>query len=156
LTYLVFFILGYIVKAYEGFQLQIKKQRYIALVMGICTTTGGYFLLTSGYSDRAVLMAWLRAFNSWFWLTAILGFGCTYLNFTNGLLKYANEAVLPFYILHQTVIVIFGFYMADWALPVLVKYLILSIASFCVIIFIYGAGIRRVAALRFLLGMKSQ
>jgi hypothetical protein len=154
LTYLVFFILGYIVEANDVFQLQIKKQRFIALVLGLFTTTGGFFLLTSGYSDRAIFFALLRAFNSWFWLTAILGFGFTYLNFTNGLLKYANEAVLPFYILHQTVIVMLGFYMAGWALPVLVKYLILSIAAFSVIVLIYDVGIRRAGAVRFLFGMK--
>jgi peptidoglycan/LPS O-acetylase OafA/YrhL len=154
LTYLVFFILGYTVAANEMFQLQIKRQRFIALVLAVSTTSGGYFLVTSGYSDRSVCFALLRAFNSWFWLTAILGFGFTHFNFTNGLLKFANEAVLPFYILHQTVIVVFGFYMAGWALPVLLKYFILSVTSFSVIILIYGFGIRRFAAVRFLFGMK--
>ena len=44
-----------------------------------------------------------RALGSWCCVLAFLGFGRKHLNFSTPFLKYANEAVLPFYILHQTV-----------------------------------------------------
>ncbi len=44
----------------------------------------------------------LDCFVVWSWLLALFCFGMAHLNFTNPYLKYANEAVLPFYILHQT------------------------------------------------------
>lgn len=87
---------------------------------------------------------------------AILGFGCKYLSFNNRVLKYANEAVLPFYILHQTVIVTIGFYIASWNASVIVKYLILSTLSFAVIVSIYDLLIKRNNWLRFLFGMRLQ
>ena len=100
------------------------------------------------------LTEFCRSFNSWFWLVTLLGFGSRFLNFNNGILKYAREAVLPFYILHQTVIVVIGFYIADWEARVAVKYLTLSTLSFIVIIAAYDLLIKRVKALRFLFGMK--
>ena len=97
-----------------------------------------------------------RSFNSWFWLVALLGFGSKYLCFNNGILKYARVAVLPFYILHQTVIVVIGYYIADWEASVMVKYLTLSTLSFVVIIAIYDLLIRRLNALRLVFGMKAK
>ena len=70
------------------------------------------------------------------------------------MLKYTNEAVLPFYILHQTVIVTIGFYIAYWDASVAVKYLIISTSSFAVIVFLYDLVSRRVNWLRFLFGMR--
>jgi hypothetical protein len=93
-------------------------------------------------------------FNSGFWLVAILGFGSRYLSFNNRMLKYTNEAVLPFYIIHQTVIVTIGFYIAYWDASVAVKYLIIITSSFAVIAFMYDLVIRRVKWLRFLFGMR--
>ena len=113
------------------------------------------FLLPEAGSQMYFLES-LRAFNSWFWLVAILGFGRKYLNFNNGLLKYTNEAVLPFYILHQTIIVIVGFYIASWDIGVISKYLILSTVSFALIIALYDFVVKRVSILRFLFGMKKR
>jgi glucan biosynthesis protein C len=154
LTYLVFFILGYLIATNMQFRVSIERHRKIALLLGVLTTISGFFLLEAGYSSRTYFFAFLRAFNSWFWLTAILGFGSKYLNFNNGLLKYSNEAVLPFYILHQTIIVIIGFYIANWDAGVIMKYLILSTVSFALIIALYNLLIKRVKILRFLFGMK--
>ncbi|CAG0994390.1 partial Glucans biosynthesis protein C, partial [Methanosarcinales archaeon] len=154
LTYLIFFILGYLVASNMQFRVSIERHRKIALLLGVLTTISGFFLLEAGYSSRAYFFSFLRAFNSWFWLVAILGFGSKYLNFSNNLLKYSNEAVLPFYILHQTIIVIIGFYIASWDVGVIMKYLILSTLSFTLIIALYDLLIKRVKILRFLFGMK--
>ncbi len=96
----------------------------------------------------------LRTLNSWFWLSAIMGFGRRYLSFTNRALVHANEAVLPFYILHQPVIVIVAFFFVGWAAPVPVKYLTLVAVSFAVIMALYEGIVRRTGVLRFLFGMK--
>jgi hypothetical protein len=55
----------------------------------------------------------LRALNVWCWILALLGLGDRYLNFNNRFLSYANEAVLPFYILHQPLIVVIGFFIVQ-------------------------------------------
>jgi glucan biosynthesis protein C len=114
----------------------------------------GYFLMTSGHSDRGLSMSILRGFVSWSWLLAILGFGSRYLMFKNRFLQYANIAVLPFYILHQTIIITVGFYIADWDMGVATKYTFLFITSFIVIVAIYDLLVKRLGILRFLFGLK--
>ncbi len=156
LVYLVFFLLGYIVASDVRFVVTMERQKKAALIMGIITTTSGYLLLQAGHSSFTPLFSLLRGFNSWFWLVAILGFGSKHLNFHNLVLHYANEAVLPFYILHQTVIVIIGYMIAGWPANIIIKYLILSILSFTLIVALYGTLVRRIAVLRFLFGMKQR
>jgi len=65
-----------------------------------------------------------------------------------------TEAVLPFYILHQTVITIIGFYVIQWNLGIAPEYLIIASTSFIAIIAIYELLVRRINVLRFLFGMR--
>jgi glucan biosynthesis protein C len=96
----------------------------------------------------------VRALRSFCWIIAILGFGSRFLNFNNKFLGYANEAVLPFYILHQTIILIIGFYIVQWDMGVGAKYGMITSISFVAIMGIYELFIRRVNVLRFLFGMR--
>ena len=153
-TYLVFFVIGYLVASDKQFMGIIEKNRNIALLLGVLMTITGFLLPEAG--SQMYFLESLRAFNSWFWLVAILGFGRKYLNFNNGLLKYSNEAVLPFYILHQTIIVIVGFYIASWDVDVIIKYFMLGTVSFALIIVLYDFVVKRVSVLRFLFGMKTK
>lgn len=68
-------------------------------------------------------------------------------------LEYGKEAVLPFYIIHQTVIIIIGFYVVKWDAGVLVKYLTICIATFVITLGFYDV-IRRTNITRFLFGMR--
>jgi glucan biosynthesis protein C len=89
------------------------KVRYISLVSGLLTTIGGFILLEEmGLSGSGSLYSLLRVANAWSWLSTFLGFASRHLNFSNRILRYANEAVLPFYILHQTVTVVVGYFIA--------------------------------------------
>lgn len=154
LPYLVFFISGYLIALDLRFKQAIERQRIVAIVLGMVTTAIGYYLLESGYSSRGYGFSFLRAFNSWFWLVGILGFGSKHLNSNNRLLQYTNEAVLPFYVLHQTVIVLIGFYIASWNIGVAIKYPFISILSFAVIVTVYDLFVKRFDGLRFLFGMR--
>jgi hypothetical protein len=68
---------------------------------------------------------------------------------------YTAEAVLPIYILHQTVIVLLAFYVVEWQIPGVVKYLVISLVSLGLILLIYGVAVRRTRLTRFLFGMKA-
>jgi peptidoglycan/LPS O-acetylase OafA/YrhL len=91
---------------------------------------------------------------AWCWLLAIFGFGMKHLNFSTPFLKYANEAVLPFYILHQTVIVGLGYFVVQWAIPDWPKFLLILSTSFLIVMALYEFLVRRFNLLRFLFGMK--
>ncbi len=93
-------------------------------------------------------------FNLWFWLMAILGLGQRYLNADNRVLRYARGASYPFYILHQTVIVVIGFYVVGWTAAVLPKYLVIAACSLVVSLGLYDLLVRRTNVTRFLFGMK--
>jgi surface polysaccharide O-acyltransferase-like enzyme len=72
---------------------------------------------------------------------------------TNGVAKYVNEAVMPFYIIHQTVIVVVGFYVVRWKTGLAIKYLLIVTATFVVTLLLFEV-IRRTNFTRFLFGMK--
>jgi glucan biosynthesis protein C len=68
--------------------------------------------------------------------------------------RYANEAVLPFYVLHQPVVVTVGFYVLGWAVHPVAQYAVISLGSLGVTLALYDWVIRRTPVTRLLLGMK--
>ena len=91
---------------------------------------------------------------SWSWVLAILGFGTKHLNFNRPFLSYANEAVLPFYILHHPVLLSVGYFIVRWAIPDAVKFVAIDVISFVIIMVLYEFVVRRFNAIRFLFGVK--
>ncbi len=80
--------------------------------------------------------------------------GTWILNFSTPFLTYASEAVLPFYILHQTVLLSVGYFVVQWPIPDLLKWAIILPASLAIIMMIYEFLIRRFNVMRFLFGLK--
>lgn len=92
-----------------------------------------YFVDLSGVASTPVLWAgwWgLSALVSWYGALTILGVGQRFLTTTPAWLKRANELIYPFYIFHQTVIVVLAYYIIQWAWPWGAKALVLLILSF--------------------------
>jgi len=58
----------------------------------------------------------------WSLTLAILGLGHRFLNRTHRFLQYANEAAMPFYLLHMTFSVMAGYFVIQLRAPVAVKY----------------------------------
>ena len=77
-----------------------------------------------------------------------------HLNRSTPFLSYANEAVLPFYILHLTIIIILSYFVLQWDIPDLLQWLIILMGSFILIMTVYEFLIRRFNVMRFLFGMK--
>jgi hypothetical protein len=70
----------------------------------------------------------------WSWVAFMLSLGARYLNVKNKLVTYGNEAVLPFYIFHQTIILCVGWFLIRWNMNILSKFLIIAVISFILII----------------------
>jgi glucan biosynthesis protein C len=155
LTYLVFFVIGYLLVTDERYRPAIEKARYVSLALSLSTVVEAYILLAEiGVSGLHPGYLAVRSVNAWAWLLTFLGFASRYLNFSNRFLKYANAAVLPFYILHQTVIVSIGFFIKDWHWAVLPKFGFLAVTSFTLIMVLYEFVVKRIGVLRYLFGMK--
>jgi glucan biosynthesis protein C len=84
----------------------------------------------------------------------MLSIGARYLDTNHKVLAYADEAVLPFYLFHQTVILIVGFFVIRWDMGVLPKLLIISAVSFPLILNLCELLVRRFNVVRFLFGMR--
>jgi cbb3-type cytochrome oxidase subunit 3 len=154
------FLIGFVLVAHTPFIDVVARQRRVSLGIGLVTATALYARYwvhwPEGISEAEVISFRCLSFlNGWSWLLTILGFARTYLNFTNPALRYANEAVYPFYILHQTVIIIIAYPMINWQLPVLAKFLLISGGTFAVCWLLYEGLIRRIAFLRPLFGLKA-
>jgi hypothetical protein len=96
----------------------------------------------------------LLNFNTWMWVFTSLGYGKQYLNKGSKILSYANTAIYPFYILHQTVIVVIAYYVVQTNDEVSLKFMFLLLVCFFITIIIYHLFIKNNNIMRFLFGMK--
>ncbi len=147
-TYMMFFMIGYLLATDAVYLDAAERHRIPALVVVIV------FLFVADSPMVSQQESIFRGLLAWCWLVAILGFARRYLTLKNAFLQYANEVVLPFYILHQTVIVVIGFFMAGWVAGIAVKYVLLWITSFVVIMALYEGIVKRLSLTRFLFGLK--
>lgn len=162
LLWLVCLVMGYMIIAEPKLHAAIVRRGKLALALAIvCSVIIVSWLLspaapTPGYSLPYLMLMALRGFNLWFWLVAILWIGKTFLNFNHKVLKHCNEAVLPFYMLHQTVIITMGYYVLQQGWPMLATYLLIAASSFLLIVVIYELLVRRLNFTRWLFGMKNR
>jgi len=160
-TYLTLFIAGYLMALSPKFEDSIQKNRRLMLLLGIVITAsiiaiviiGGVPSNSGGVGGYYVVVSTIWALNGWCWVTALLGYGSRHLSFNHPFLKVANELVLPFYILHQAIIVAISFYVVGLNLIVIEKYVLIVFASFPIIVALLYP-ISKVNVLRFLFGMR--
>ena len=92
--------------------------------------------------------------NQWGAIAAILGFGAKHLTRGGRVLTYLTLGVFPFYIIHQTFIVVAGHHLAKLGLPQGLEALILIAGTFACCFATYEI-VRRVALLRPWFGLKA-
>jgi len=153
INYCTLFFLGFLLMTIKD---DLSKNRRIYLIAGIVTFSMLLFMglgLGSFTGKREIADAF-RAINAWAWILTMIGYAAAYLNKPNRKLSYANEAVYPFYILHQTVIILLGYYLKNVDVGLAAKFSIMVIGTFGITWLIYEFGIRRYAWIRPLFGMK--
>ncbi|MCK8494166.1 acyltransferase [Spirosoma sp. RP8] len=159
---LILFWLGYVLISRRDFwQILTDQRRYFLVGTVVCT-----LLL---YSARAFigpdsinasqLLTTLYSFNglslTWFSVLATVAYGYRHLNVNKPILSQLNEAVYPFYILHQTVIVIIGYFvLTRTQLGVYDGFLAISLSSLVICVAIYLLLIRPFKLTRILFGLK--
>ncbi len=158
LTYfLLYFFYGFVlVSAGETFFNTALTYRKAYLLAALLTTVL-YLVLKLRFEQTAgayYLEPFLKLLNAWSWLLAFFGLAKAYLNKPSAALSYANQAVYPFYILHQTVLVLICFCIKDWQMGFAGKFAILAIGTFGGCFLLYEFVIRRVKWLRPLFGLK--
>jgi glucan biosynthesis protein C len=163
--YLVFFLAGYLFYADERFLRAIRRDRWLVLAVGIVALLG--LMATVALGEAETLFStpsnpgffpfWACAVvDAWCWSVVMLYVGMRFLDFSNRWTRYGQEAILPFYVLHQPVIFAVAFYVVQWPASVTVKMLTVVLASFIITIGIYELLVRRLAPLRAVFGMKGR
>jgi glucan biosynthesis protein C len=159
LTHLCFFLSGFLIVSHAGLQNSIQRLRWFCLALTailLAILFPLYMMIGNpayGTAQYALLLS-LFSLWAWCWVLMIMGFGFKHLNFSTPVLGHANEAVLPFYILHQPVLLCVGYFVVRWAVPDLQKWLIIFPTSFVIIVALYEFLVRRFNVMRVLFGMK--
>lgn len=160
---LFFFLSGYLIYADERFVRIIRRDWWLALVTGSVSFLGLVVTLALGqaealYSDPnapGYRLFWgVASVDAWCWSVFMLSIGMRFLDFSHPWTRYGQEAIVPFYLFHQPVIVAVAFFVVQWQAGVAVKMLAVLISSFAVTAAIYELIVRRLQPLRAIFGMK--
>jgi hypothetical protein len=164
--YAIYFVIGYIIPADGRFTDAFKRHEWVGLALWIAGFFGGIAVLvlvlgynpSSGaepFSLKFVLFQVIWSIASWGSVVFMLSLGARYLNFNSRVLTYGNEAVLPFYLFHQTIILAVGFFVIGLDVGIFPKFLLVAVLSFAAIMALYELAVRRYGVIRFLFGMRA-
>jgi len=173
------FLYGFVIASQPRLEAVLRRFRWQALAVG-CAATGalgvsvvglGGLGATPGAGVVAGLGA-LQGLAGWMWVVAIMGFGGAWAtrhrpgvgtarsvaapggSRLRRAARYGNEAVLPFYVLHEPVIVAIAWLIVRWHAPSPAQYVALVVLSFAVTLGLYEALVRRFRLTRVLFGLK--
>ncbi|MBI5567428.1 MAG: acyltransferase family protein [Chloroflexi bacterium] len=164
-TYGTFFVLGYVLFADERFSRAIRRDWWILLVVGIAATLAGMIVGPSlesfGIENplrtfEEFLMWGVIAICGWCWATFMLFIGLRFLNRDSAALQYGQRTLLPFFVIHQPVILAIAYFVVQWQAALLIKLLVVVFGSFVVCLALTELVIKRVDILRVIFGMKSE
>ncbi|MCM3691128.1 acyltransferase family protein [Neobacillus niacini] len=156
--YLVIFLYGYFFFTKTTFKSVV--QRLLPMTMTISILTTVFFVvgfmtgMPSGNSGASIILASVKALSCWSCLLVIFALSDIKLSISNKWLDYGNKASMPFYVIHQPVIVTLGFLIADLEWSITVKLVFLLVSGFVIISIFYHFIISRCSFIRLLFGMK--
>lgn len=160
-----FFISGMLFTSSKNIWSHLKTYRkfnFIAFTISFILFYA-YYLLPGEYispylsiSNRWNIWYLVCALVGWTMVTTVLGYGQVWFNKKSKLLQKCNEAIYPFYILHQTIIILLGYYIIKFDINIISKIMLLIFTSFPLIILIYKFLIYPFKVPRILFGMKKK
>lgn len=153
----LFFIGFLLISVKEAFWKTVEDNRKTYLQCGIIGFTAFITIITLFEDSYPIHFteALISVFSFWSWILTLFGFASKYLNKPSKVLTYCNEAVYPFYILHQTITVILGYCIMNLHWPFFSKFSILTIGTFVLSWIIYEFLIRRWFMIRPLFGLQN-
>ena len=164
--YLFPFLYGFLFMSDPDFIAIAKRKMYLFLTVGIITSTLFLYVgsqsaqnvqeyLYPSFSMYHVQISILSMFIAYSWIMFFLAFFAKKMNFNHSILIPANISILPIYILHQTLIIVIGFYVVDMELNMLLKFTIITLTAIPSAVLLYKL-IQNNNVSRFLFGMKKK
>jgi glucan biosynthesis protein C len=137
-----FFVVGFVVMSDERLTAAVRRDAVPGLIVGITAFVVG--VLTGiidfldgwwpdpGYSWAYLWYSPLITIAVWGWLVAVLGFGMRAPAFQRPLPAPLARAAMPYFIVHQPIIVAIAYYVVRWDTSIGAKYAVLLPAAFAV------------------------
>lgn len=149
--YFSLFLFGYSIAKHDGIWLKIERLRWVALTLAVMSYTAMIAAIVT--QTGGGLRAFLWALDQWAWILMLLGFARRWMNFDSPARRYLTDAIFPFYILHQTAIVVLGHHLTQLGLPVGAEAAILVLGTAAVCVVGYEI-VRRIGVLRPVFGLR--
>ena len=140
----------------DSFWENLKKNRIQYLITALIAFGVLYvsvWQMEDTYFSYAIELIFIPI-NYWSWIITLLAYAAKYLNKSSIPLTYANEAVYPFYILHQTITIGIGYYIMNLDWSFLPKMFVMVTGTFMGSWIVYEFAIRRWKLTRPLFGLR--
>jgi hypothetical protein len=162
-TYTLVFLWGAIIFSDRRFEALIRDQIRWLLAGGVLAMAGIGVLAVVTPSHLAgdphapavmqAAYALLWSVYVWSWLHAVLYLGLRWLNFPSRAQHYAQESVLPVYVIHHPVVLLVASFVVTWNLGVWPKFAVILVTVAVLTLAIYEFGVRRWAITRAVFGL---
>ena len=152
----LFFVFGFVL--FSDFRLinQIVEQRRIHGIVAFLLTL--LFFLNYSYSFDTLLSKNLQLFlgclMEWSIGISVIGYGGKYFNKEHKFRRHLNEAIYPFYILHQTIIIVIGYQLYNLNMDAGLKALIITLGTLLISFATYFVLIKPFKITRLVFGMR--
>ncbi|MGN6418019.1 MAG: acyltransferase family protein [Pseudobacter sp.] len=155
--WLCFLLVGFVCMCFPALTGSLERNRRFSLALAFVSIVLINYFRWNGLDDdiTSPFYTALYAFTAYLWVFTLVGYGKKYLNRPHPSLRYLNQTVYPFYILHQTVIVILTFYVIRTTDTILLKYGFTVLLTFLISIILIHVFIRPFGFSRWLFGMKN-
>lgn len=162
LLYFSTFVLGFLIARRDSFFERCAALRWPALAMALLAWAALLMYLdwrNEGVSPpdwMRISFRGVREWQAWTAIVAAIGFAHRHLRHADGpIRRLLTQAIFPFYLIHQTIIVVAAHYLDEVRLPLAVEIplLVVTTAAGCWLFFELG---RRVPALRLWIGLSSE
>ena len=164
-SFLSFFVLGYLLFADKRFTRAIWRDWPIVLTVGIAAflALAAISMATAeldieGVPRTPLDYIWWALFTicGWCWTAFMVFVGMRFLSFPSKWLQYGQEALVPFFVVHEPVIIVIAYFVVQWNVGIVPKVLAVVLGSFAVSLGFYQFVVSRVGPLRALFGMKKK
>ena len=158
--FLLAYLVGYMIYADPRLERAARAPGLRALLLACLAWGALETLRLTGMSPRPAMTltyaaySLLSGYTSWLWVAAILSYGMRFLTRSSGVLRYLNEAAYPAYVLHMPVLSLIALYVVRWPLPLLVKLVLIALATLAATLALYDLLVRRIGVVRRLFGLK--
>ena len=158
--YMLFFLFGYVIytdaRNWKGLQHKRKFHLVLALISTVIFYIAWFVKYQISFFAYDFIFHIPATVMSWFIILTAIGYGQKYLNKKSEILQNMNIGIYPFYILHQSVMITFGYFIIQWELNIFTKFLIINILTAIVCVGTYQLLIKPFNVMRVLFGLKTK